>query len=419
MIKNFLSILFITSVFFVNAQDVSEMQNQLRELAKEKNPLRAVERKAEILSSYPQIADDTETTDMIYGMIAVAWAGEGKFDMFYKYIDSIQNKFNQTSMMNMAASQLLSEDKYTSDALRIAKETLDLYFSFKDDPGMRPAHFEEADWKRFMNFAQYPYYDSYAQALYKSGKFDSALIYQKKAFDGPPEEGLGKSVERLVHLLLLTGKEKEAKNILFNMAKAGKLTSELSGRLEELYVKENGNSQGFEAYLDNLQQQARKEMLAGLKEKMYRKTAPAFSLKNLKGETVSLSDYKGKIVILDLWATWCAPCIASFPAMQKLVNKHTEVEFLFIVVDEKGNNALDRVKNFISRNNYNFHVLMDEPVSAGSDKYIITSTYRPDGIPAKYFIDQNGDLRYQSKGFDSDNELVNEVEAIIEILLSN
>ena len=72
MIKNFLSILFITSVFFVNAQDVSEMQNQLRELAKEKNPLRAVERKAEILSSYPQIADDTETTDMIYGMIAVA-----------------------------------------------------------------------------------------------------------------------------------------------------------------------------------------------------------------------------------------------------------------------------------------------------------------------------------------------------------
>ena len=149
---------------------------------------------------------------------------------------------------------------------------------------------------------------------------------------------------------------------------------------------------------------------------MLNETAPGFSLKDISGKKVNLSDYAGRIVVLDLWATWCVPCIASFPAMEVMVEKHPEVTFLFIAVEEKEKDRLARVKGFMEKNKYPFTVLLDEPVEPNSSKYRIMSAYRPDGIPAKYVIDRNGKLRFSTSGFDTDAELINELEAMFSIL---
>ena len=151
---------------------------------------------------------------------------------------------------------------------------------------------------------------------------------------------------------------------------------------------------------------------------MLNQPAPGFTLKDIHGKTVSLSDYAGKIVVIDLWATWCQPCIASFPAMQLMVKKHPEVAFLFIAVQEKDKNPLPKVKAFIEKNNYPFTVLIDEPVTAGSFQYKVLNSYKPNGIPAKYIIDSKGMLRFVTSGFDTDTELINELEAMFGILQS-
>jgi thiol-disulfide isomerase/thioredoxin len=119
---------------------------------------------------------------------------------------------------------------------------------------------------------------------------------------------------------------------------------------------------------------------------------------------------------LDLWATWCRPCIASFPAMQLMVQKHPEIAFLFIDVQEQDPNPLLKVKSFIEKRNYPFTVLIDEPVERNSSKYKITSAYKPDGIPAKYIVDKKGILRFKTAGFDTDTELINELEAMFSIV---
>lgn len=404
---------------FLSAQELTKMQVDIRKMNKELDPLKSIMIKDQIIKDYKlDSLNDIETIDLLNGTVAIAFVRKKNFSEFEKYISLIQNKFNLTSMLNMAANELLDNEIDNEYASVLAKRTLDEYYSFKDDPKAIPSNFSNEDWKRFMDFAKYPYYDTYAKALYALKKYKEAIKYQQKAFDGLPEDGVSDSVERYINLLVLNNEKDNAKKLLLIVAKKGKLNKNMIATFESLYVAEKGSNEHFDVYLDSLQQVIRKEMINELKMKMVNETAPTFSLKDIDGNQISLSDYKGKIVIIDLWATWCAPCIASFPAMQKLVEKHPNVVFLFIAVDEKGNDSTKRVKNFMDKRKYPFLVLMDELIEKTSDKYVITSAYKPEGIPAKYFIDKEGKIRFTSKGFNTDLELINEVDTIISLLNS-
>jgi peroxiredoxin len=411
--------IFVFSGFLSQAQEETGLDSAMRELAQQKDPEKAVLTMNRIIKQYkPDKTRDAETYDVLYGTVAVSHAMVRKYPQFEKYIGLIRNRFNQTSFLNMAAAKMLTDKVDANYANRIAKRTLTLYESYKDDTTARPKEFSKQDWNRFMNFAKYPYYDTYAQSLYELKKYEEALKYQKMAFMDKPEEGLPGAVERYASLLELTGKREEAKQLLIKRARLGKLNKKMTEQLQSINIAEHGSDQQLGLYLDSLQKNIQAVMIPELKSKMLNETAPQFSLKDINGKEVSLSDHAGRIVILDLWATWCRPCIASFPAMQLMVEKHPDVTFLFIAVEEKDRDPLPKVKSFIQKRNYPFTVLLDEPVQHNSQQYKITSTYKPNGIPAKYIIDQNGVLRFRTSGFDTDAELINELEAMISILKS-
>ncbi|HEX9026040.1 MAG TPA: TlpA disulfide reductase family protein [Clostridium sp.] len=106
-----------------------------------------------------------------------------------------------------------------------------------------------------------------------------------------------------------------------------------------------------------------------------------FKLKDLNGQELSLSDLKGKKVFLNFWATWCPPCKAEMPEIEKLYQE-TKDNDLVIVTVEIGE-SLDTVKPFIDSNKYSFKVLLD-PDQSVATKYNIAS------IPTSYFIDAEG-----------------------------
>ena len=127
----------------------------------------------------------------------------------------------------------------------------------------------------------------------------------------------------------------------------------------------------------------------GINPNVIKTKAIDFKLKTLDGKEFSLSDLKGKKVFLNFWATWCPPCKAEMPEIEKLYQE-TKDSDLVIVAVEIGE-PLSTVKSFIDSNNYSFKVLLDSNQSVAS-KYNIAS------IPTSYFIDVQGNIISKNEG---------------------
>ncbi|MBF4470035.1 TlpA family protein disulfide reductase [Flavobacterium sp. HJJ] len=163
----------------------------------------------------------------------------------------------------------------------------------------------------------------------------------------------------------------------------------LLAQLEAIYGKLNLPLDSFKVIKAKSIEAANASAKAAIVKKYGSTDAINFSLKNLEGKVINLSDLKGKVVVLDFWATWCGPCKASFPAMQELVTKYKDknVEFLFVNTWEKGkeNETTEKVTNFINDKKYSFNVVFDYDDA-------ITAKYKIEGIPTKILIDKNGSV---------------------------
>lgn len=110
--------------------------------------------------------------------------------------------------------------------------------------------------------------------------------------------------------------------------------------------------------------------------------APDFELKTLDGKTAKLSDYRGKKVILNFWATWCPPCKAEMPDIQKY---HQEAGDSVVILAVNIDPQYD-VQKFVRDTNVTFPVLLDS-------KDEVNTLYRILTIPTTYFIDEKGIIR--------------------------
>ncbi|OZM56287.1 hypothetical protein CIB95_12770 [Lottiidibacillus patelloidae] len=111
--------------------------------------------------------------------------------------------------------------------------------------------------------------------------------------------------------------------------------------------------------------------------------APDFTIENLEGETVSLSDYQGKKVILNMWATWCPPCRAEMPDMQRFYEKYANQGVEILAVNMTSQDTVSSIEEFKEELGLTFPILLDIHNEVGV-------TYRVLQIPSTWFINNDG-----------------------------
>ncbi len=134
--------------------------------------------------------------------------------------------------------------------------------------------------------------------------------------------------------------------------------------------------------------------------------APSFSLEDLIGNTVTLSTFEGKVVLVDFWAPWCTPCKEELPTLEGLYRRYNQDGFEIIAV------AVDSSEKAVSR--FLQRIIVSYPVVLDNNKSV-SESYRCSHLPTSYIIGREGILRYIHKGFGKDSLPVYENE-IVELL---
>jgi thiol-disulfide isomerase/thioredoxin len=147
-------------------------------------------------------------------------------------------------------------------------------------------------------------------------------------------------------------------------------------------------------------------LLAGCKDRGGRADTAAsdFSLKDMNGKTVRLSDYKGKVVLLEFWATWCPPCRASVPGLEKLHKAYKDkgLVLLAVTMDMGGD---DEVRSYIKESGITYTVLK------GTED--VATKYQVRSIPMMLVLGKDGKIAKRYIGMGSDEDLETDIKAAL------
>lgn len=361
-------------------------------------------------SNFPDVDHDHIVYDYVRSATAQAYAENHKAAKAIEFINMLEEEFWKTNGYS-GLSETFERSGDTKNAELYLKKAMDIaakfYYAKNND---NAGKFAASGYPSILSH--------YAQMLVAAKKYKEALKYMQASY----------KINTLLNpytnyayarLLMKLNRNKEAYEKLEAVVKAGKANPEMETTFKSLYIKINGSDKGYDTYSALIRKGFLEDLHKKLTKEIMNEPAPNFTLTDLDGNRVTLADLKGKVVILDFWATWCGPCKASFPAMQIAQNKYKDdsnVKFLFIHTWERGTTTpTEDAKAFIKSKGYNFEVLMDLKDPETKENKVVSS-YKVDGIPSKFIIDENGIIRFHLMGFDGSNEAaVDELSMMIDM----
>ncbi|GAB4013669.1 hypothetical protein GCM10028808_33480 [Spirosoma migulaei] len=324
-----------------------------------------------------------------------------------EFVDQLPVAQTDVLVLNTIAFQLADERRSLPEAEQLVKRGLTV---LKTQSKPRTI---AGNWDTEKQSRQRQLMNTYARALEQQGKYaDAYTAYQEVVSINDVENSDPRTNERYFQCALRTNHVADVLPVVEAIVQVDRATTGLKTALRDWYAKQAGNTPAkADAYLADLEADTKADQRDELQQKLINEPAPAFALNDLLGRTISSSAFKGKVIVLDFWATWCGPCIASFPAMQQAQSRFQNdpnVRFLFVNTREGG--PVQRVHNFMEKHPYNFVVPLD-----GQQK--VANAYKVQGIPTKVVIGPNGRVRYRQIGFSGDPEAtVNELTLVVEML---
>ncbi|MBC8204337.1 redoxin domain-containing protein [bacterium] len=346
-----------------------------------------IDQRIEFIESKIFTGLETEAFDALSRQLLKDYEEQSKFNKIAIFLDKyLENSGGNSSILNQIGWSLAEANKYLDFAVRAAKTAVQKTREISIEE--KPADLSPAAWRQRIDWRLSSYLDTYGWALYQSGKYEEAekALSESAALDADNSE----TKLHLARAKMKLNRHQEA----FLLALEAEIIDD-SGDADivarQAFIGWKRTMAGFDNLKSEMQEEMRQVRRDNLIRTKINQPAPNFSLKDIKGNTVSLADFRGQIVFLDFWATWCPPCLKELPVFQKTHEKYQNqgVKFLAVSTDKD----TSKVIPFLLENGYNFTALYDEGAK---------TAYDVAGIPTVFIIDGAGNIQYKHVGYHED-----------------
>jgi thiol-disulfide isomerase/thioredoxin len=379
--------------------------SRLREIANEKNPLNKINLLEKCLADFPMKDDEllANQRQLLLGYVQTA-----QYEKGYALLKSTPKL--DPALYRTLTSGMIESGAKMDQAVSWLDEAVQIVRKQGNDA--RPTFITSVEWMKIKANTLAGLLMTRGIGLSKLGRNNEAEPVLVEAYEMKNGEDLIVN-ENLINVYVANAKFEQAEKLGLDCIRKAKSNLKIVEKFKVAYKNVHGSLDGY----DKTVKAARLEEETSLLKSGINKPAPDFSLRDMNGANVKLSSLRGKVVVLDFWATWCAPCKASLPYLQKVYERYESyktVAFIALNTSERivGPRREAAVKKFMADLKLRLPVVYDSG-------YETSQKFGVEGIPTKFVIDRAGKIQFMSVGFHNGDDMVDELITQIEVLLKH